>query len=1499
MKQKIFSLIAVLFFTAVVSVVAAPPSDETPVIKTTTKSYGMSLLANKSGIFTFDLNAPNTPTMLYQLNNNEIASAGAYANGRYYTMILSSDQKPLGLYTYNLKTGERELLRDMSDAASFFLDLTYDYTTSTMFALWQNYPNTTLIKVDLKNGDPTLVKDISNKALYSIAASSDGVIYVMSTSGIMYTVNKANGELTEIFSVGVNTTNFQSMDFDYNTGRLYWACQKYQFGSGINSFYEIDLNEKKAKEISGFPYLVGGLHTAFTEAVPQSPQTINNLKISVNQDLQPVLNWTNPNTTLENKPLANLSFAEIYRNDTLINKITGVTAGSAGEWTDTSAPNRVNTYKVITYTTSRDESIPAWASVFAGKDVPGAPLNVVATKINQTSASITWEAPVTGLHNSWFDKQSLAYKVVRMPDNILLANNISETSYVDERATAFANYTYQVVAVTSDGDGGSAMTDVIPLGESVQIPFSAPFDTQESLDLWTTFNRDELEESWYLGKLVGNKNGAESCTENSRLANNWLISPPLHLEKGKVYEVSFTAYTSYYNNEGLRITLGKELNPEAQTISVSDLKIKEYYGKTFSVTLPEPEESGTYYLGLQHYTVPADGWVLHINDLLIKEQDKGEVTGLVTDGTNPLVGVTVTLSADEVFVAKTDAQGMYCFNDVVPGRYKLKTTILGYEGKEEEISVSPLDKAEKNFVLAALPQYSISGKITDMAGGFIKGADVTISGYNKYVTRTGLEGEYSFDHVYQSDNYHISVRKNNFEPVSNPLSVLANVNNEAIKLVYKNIAPYSIKVVNSASSDGNITLNWERPIDISTYQYDNGQSANPLGYDAGSEYHILGSIYRVPTVIHRVKWFTLSGTNKKPYVHVYIIGLDERGVPTGQLLFSQKNIPTQDYVWTTFELPVPVNAPNGFMIALSGEGNIMIAKDDNPEMVEKQTQCYSTNYEYPSSYTYFDEVNWTGALMLRAEGEIIEPQESPVKVTYDLWRMLEKDQAKPEMWTKIKENMTGFEVTDEKMAALPMDTYKYAVAANYPVGNFTSEATISESVYHKQFTDVTINVLTNSVPEDADGAMIRLVDNKGNDYQITVSGKKAVFNKIWKGTYTLTIVRQGFERFEKILNASAEGQYEYSYTIIQKMAPVSNIDIMTTDKPAERQLLWSLFDNIEDGFDDDSYQDFEMNPAGNTGWQYVDNDRCLTYGFAATTFPHMREPMAAIIFNSNTTEPPLGFNTAFSGDRALGFFAARETEDEDENIIFHDSDDYLISPELNYHKDFTFSFYAKSYNDENGLERIRVGYSKTDALLNSFTYPESEYTSVPVEYTLYSYSIPKDAKYVTLNSHSKSSFLLLVDDLFIGTTQKTSASGKEGGGSFKNYKVYMDNKFVADTKNNQYLLTGLSAGKHTASVTKVYNSGESQPMTIDFTVSGGENIDATGNDEIVVYLTSENKLIIEGDYRTMRLYNPTGVLVHSEIQLREIDLNGFEKGVYVVYITTLGNHRSVHKIILK
>lgn len=1457
-----------------------------PVIHTTTKAYGFSISNKPFGIFSFDLKKPGTPAMLYQ--QDYTASAGAFARGKYYAMLADADGKAIGLFSFDLKTGEKKQLNDMSAAPSIFTDMTYDYTTSTMYAIADDYPATAFLKVDLETGNHTLIQNIDNKILWTLAADSQGKLYSIGSDGALYTVHKETGELTELGYLDIYPRSLQSMDFDLNTDRLYWATMKY----GTCQFYEINLNDFSLNPLGAFPdsYQVGGLFLAFTDAGSDAPDAVSGLKAEFDPQGSPkaTINWTNPNTTFGGKPLNELSYAEVYRNDTLVGRVEPIRTGTKSQWTDPDAPNRTNTYKIIAYNNSGG-GMPARATVFTGHDVPGAPSELTAELSGKNTITLSWQAPTQGLNKGWFDKSTLTYSILRKPDNANIATGLKETTFTDNSITTFAGYRYEVSSATNDGTGGTATSSLITTGDVISMPFSSPLDTEDNFDMWSNYDSDGNGTKWYWGKLTGKKNGAESRADLHSADNNWLISPPLSLETGKVYELSLTVNTAAYEADSLRITLGRENTPDAQNLVVLERNIKNYYGEKIIVMLPALDESGTYYLGLNHCSPVAKGMVVHVNDLLLKEQDKGSVNGTVTDGTKPLAGVTVTLG-DPTFTTLTDAQGNYTIADVTAGKYSLKGVLLGYEDGTEEITVEPLKETKADLKLDARPVYRFTGKVTDEANKPVGGASVMLSGYHSYRTTSNLSGEFTIPEIYRSDDYEVTVRKNNFEPVSFPQEMSEELD-KTVQLRYKPVAPYELSTTDNGT---NVGLQWTRPVDLNNYQYDNGNTESYLGYDEGGEYHVVGSIYPDATTLYRVKWFTMPNENKKPYVHLYIFDLDENGNPTSKALFMQKNIPTVDYEWTTFELPAPVEAPRGFLLALSSDGNVSLGIDSgDPDGIIRHphTQCFNTNYEFPQGYRFLDETNKTYHLMIRAEGEPIEDKSvsTPLELKYDLWRLSAEDTDKPEKWTSLQSGLTATTFSDTEIAKLPQGIYRYAVKAIYPVGNLVSEPTFSPDVNYKMYTRLILNVSANSVPEDANGTKALLTDKQGHEYTATVSGNRATFEKVWKGIYYLTLEQPGFESRSNIkLSIDKESEYTFDYTLIQRLDKPSNLDILPTDQAWNWKLIWNAEPNIEDGFEDpEAYSDFEINPAGKTGWQYNDADGLPTYGFASTVFPGMRNPMAAIVFDPQKTEPVLN-TPVFEGKRMLAFFCATEAS----------SDDYLISPRLDFYKDFTFSFHAKTYDADYGLERIRVGYSLTDTELENFTWLDEELVEVPAEFTAYNYTIPKEARYVALNSQSLNGFILFVDDVFIGVNRPANQPS-DAPGSVQKYKVYLDNHLVAETGETSYLLTNLGKGDHQAGVSQVFATGESEPLNVRFTVTEGNGIDNMDSSALSVFLTPENHLIIRGAYIDAIVFDAAGNEAVRGRTENFTDLSGLPDGVYVVRVTDTAGRLSYFKVVKK
>ena len=195
-------------------------------------------------------------------------------------------------------------------------------------------------------------------------------------------------------------------------------------------------------------------------------------------------------------------------------------------------------------------------------------------------------------------------------------------------------------------------------------------------------------------------------------------------------------------------------------------------------------------------------------------------------------------------------------------------------------------------------------------------------------------------------------------------------------------------------------------------------------------------------------------------------------------------------------------------------------------------------------------------------------------------------------------------------------------------------------------------------------------------------------------------------------------------------------------------LRWNNPEPMDGYFDDfEGHSDFVVDSPGAVGWDYLDMDNANTVTWAATSFPNQGSKMAFIVFNVARTSPSVADNPniqPYSGDKMLATFA----------VLDKQNNDYLISPELSFTEDFQISFRARSYNDTYGLERIRVGYSTTGKRASDFVWvSEGDYEEVPVAWTLKSYRIPKEAKYVTVNCVSDDAFMLFIDDLFIGTNQ--------------------------------------------------------------------------------------------------------------------------------------------------
>lgn len=253
---------------------------------------------------------------------------------------------------------------------------------------------------------------------------------------------------------------------------------------------------------------------------------------------------------------------------------------------------------------------------------------------------------------------------------------------------------------------------------------------------------------------------------------------------------------------------------------------------------------------------------------------------------------------------------------------------------------------------------------------------------------------------------------------------------------------------------------------------------------------------------------------------------------------------------------------------------------------------------------------------------------------------------------------------------------------------------------------------------------------------------------------------------------------------------------LSWDSPEE---LFGIYDGFE------SHQDFAINSAGDLGWSYLDIDNGYTYSISNYVYPGRGSKMAYQVLSPWQIPDfinPRG--TPHTGDKYLASFASENAP----------NNDWLVSPELNFTEDFNLTFFAASFDEKYGMERIKVGYSTTDMSPSNFTFVQGgNYIEVPdiiktnLEWTKYNFDIPANAKYVAINCVSNDAFVLMIDDIYISTNEIIPMK------STNNYVVGF-NVYRNGVKLNNYLIKDLNLvdvvpdyGIYTYSIEAIYTDG--------------------------------------------------------------------------------------------
>ena len=1454
------------------------------------------------GVCRFNASDPETVDVLFPFDAEHQACAGAYANGVYYVYRYTPGDyaQPVDFGSVNLTTGEFTEIADYSRLNALFADMTFDYSTQTMYAIANiaDASTSTLITVNLENGDVHNVAALDEKFV-TLACSYDGQLYaVKGDDGYLYKIDKTNGDLTSIGYTYEEPAEYsQSMEFDHSTETLYWAANTI-YEEGVLAVIDTESGESERTGYISENAQVVGLYIPFARTADKAPAAVENLVVTpaAEGELGATISWTNPTLTSDQKDNTTITRVDIYRENALVGTVTDAQPGEASQWTDTTVPaSGKYTYRV-TAVNNEGEGDPAETQAFIGHDIPTAPTAATVTKIDDVTIKIDWAAPTGGQNGGWVDQSTMRYTLTRQPDNVVVATNLAATTFTDV-VNKLDSYSYVIEAQTADGIGGKATTDFISAGPAITVPYTCSFATEGEFALWTVIDNNDDYFTWERETtLAAAKYYANDDYETS--ADDWLISSPIALNVGKQYRLRFKAqsYDETYP-EQLGVYLGQGKTIEAMTTLLSDNEVASYEMKQFEVMLPEITDDGSYNIGFYCHSVAPNGYILYVTDVELTEVNSGAFSGTVTSDGNPVEGATVSIN-DLKLTATTDAQGRFSFDEVEVGEHSVTITADGYATVDASVTIVAGGMATETYKLTKLRNVAISGRLVNEDGNPIEGAKVEASGYDTQVVLTAADGTFAVNGLLIASVATLNIHRYMMADLAS--TVMFGHENAIdlgdVTMTAKRLAPAKVEV-NATNEVANIV--WEAPKDFMEYRHDSGVYDGRLGNVNGTENSVYGAVFTEPARLESMSWYTDKYLQEHPAVNVFVLDLDNEGKPTSTVLFSQKNVANTDNSWNTFTFPEPVEAPRGYMLAVSAEGHVGLglaeATDEYP--FTTGVNCYSDDYR-TGAFSFVEEHNIERQLMIRATGVALadEALAQVVEPKYELYRFGAEDKADETKWTKLTQNpiaVTAY--ADADWATLPSGGYHYAVKAVYAGGD-ASEAQLSDVAYCNMMVPFAITVTTNTASNESAGATVTMKGQTyGNEYAATADSEgRVTIAELWRDNYDVTVAKRGFVTAECQADFSSVATAALDVQLKEYTTDPFGLEVSTTGVAGERKLVWNTPNYLFDDFE--GHTAFAVNSPGTIGWTYIDDSHTTTLPIDGVDYPHAGEEMAFQVFNPYETDPVLGVvNESIrphSGRQFLASFAKSSAD------VYNN--DFIISPELSFAKDFTLKFYAKSLNEDYGMEKMNVGYSTTGNAAADFTWLNGD---TPVELPMgewqeYRYTVPAEAKYVAINCVSDYLMMMMVDDVFVGI-EIPEGVDPDNIREDLTFEVYLDGVKVADQAERSYMFSKLQNGTHRAGVKAMFHSAPSPIVETEFTVTDGSVVNTVAAGAVKVYPNPTTGILnVAGDYDRVEILNVAGVVVARYAAGEAIDIAGNPEGIYFARVIS-GDNASTTKVILK
>lgn len=570
---------------------------------------------------------------------NHDVTAGAYAERFYYAELTQTDlttQKmiPVELIRYDIEKNVTESVGELSGYTSHINDMSYDYSTKTMYAISVlNDAYTQLFTIDLNTAESKLVADLDRR-FFTLACTYEGQLYGISFEGDLCKIDKTNGNVTVVGATGWHPTYYQSMEFDHSDETLYWAANLMGGTDFDDCIATVDINTGAAQKVAavGNSPQIAGLYVPFAASAKGTPSAVSDFDCvpGANGATTVALYWMNPTQTFDGKELSSLTDIKVYRDRELIKTFENPEMGEEMSYTDDlgDVKGGYHFYSVVA-SNSVGEGAAEKVRIFVGRDIPADITTLTLQHDGYDKAVISWNQPELGPNGGYVDASSLSYKVVRKPDGRVIADGLKQTTVSDENISPVGQYSYSVVASNADGESNAVETETRVFGPAYSMPVTFDFTAFDADNSWTVMDANKDGYAWMWTKVSSGDRVMGHQASSTAASDDWLISYYMPFEKDATYRAEMELHA--YSADKLEFALLDEMYTvkPAQvldTVTIKGNRDKQRIGVVFKA-----ESDGYKNLGIHALSPMRADW-LEVFNLSVKKAEKSNLAAVSISG---------------------------------------------------------------------------------------------------------------------------------------------------------------------------------------------------------------------------------------------------------------------------------------------------------------------------------------------------------------------------------------------------------------------------------------------------------------------------------------------------------------------------------------------------------------------------------------------------------------------------------------------------------------------------------------------------------------------------------------------------------------------------------------------------------------------------------------------------------------------------------------------------